>query len=118
MFPQKYLVAIFLALFIASTAFLFWQNERELDPDQGKSWWTLAFAAPEKPENLSFVIENHSNQANFQYEITDDKTPVAKDAFVVKRGETMIITPSLTAKADVRTKITVTLGTEKKEIYR
>ena len=115
---QRSLILIFIVLFVASAFFLFWKNERELDPDQGKSWWTLAFAAPEKPENLSFVIENHSDQTNFQYEITDDKTPVAKDTFIVKRGETMIITPSLTAKADVRTKITVTLGTEKKEIYR
>ena len=115
---QRSLILIFIVLFVASAFFLFWKNERELDPDQGKSWWTLAFASPEDPENLAFVVENHSTETAFQYGITTDKTPVAKDAFVVKRGETMIITPSLTAKADVRTKITVTLGTEKKEIYR
>src|SRR3989338_7086298 len=98
--------------------YCFIRRERVLDPDQGKSWWTLAFASPEDPENLAFVVENHSTETAFQYGITTDKTPVAKDTFIVKRGETMIITPSLTAKADVRTKITVTLGTEKKEIYR
>ncbi|MDP3957231.1 MAG: hypothetical protein Q8Q10_01900 [bacterium] len=115
---QKSLITILCLLLIASAAFLFWQNERELDPDQGKSWWTLAFAVPGESGNLSFVVENHSTETAFQYEITVDKTSIAKDTFVVKRGEKMIITQSFTAKPGKRTIITVTLGKEKKEIYR
>lgn len=115
---QKNLIIILLFFFTVSAVFLFWQNDRELDPDQGKSWWTLAFASPQEPENLSFIVENHSDQETFEYEIMADKTLVTKDSFVVKRGEKATITPILTAKASERTKITVTLGTEKKEIYR
>lgn len=115
---QKYLIATIFLLFAAGAVFLFWQNARELDPDQGKNWWTLAFASPENSESLSFIVENHSTETTFLYEITVDKTLAAKESFVVKRGEKMTITPSLAAKEGGRTKITVTLGKEKKEIYR
>lgn len=115
---QKHLITTIALLFAMSTAFLFWQNTRELDPDQGKSWWTLAFDVLEKPENLSFVVENHSDQTDFQYEVTVNRTSLIKGSFALQRGEKAIITPPLTAKTNDRTKITVTLGKEKKEIYR
>lgn len=116
--PQKYLIAVIFFLFAAGALFLFWQNARELDPDQGKNWWTLAFASPENSEDLSFIVENHSTETTFRYEIAVDQTPAAKESFVVKRGEKITVTPSLAAKEGERTKITVILGKEKKEIYR
>lgn len=115
---QRFLIIICIGLFVASATFLFWKNARELDPDQGKNWWTLAFALPQETENLSFIVENHSDQTAFQYEITADKTSVAKDTFVVMRGEKETIIPPLVADRSTRTKVTVTLGNEKKEIYR
>lgn len=116
--PQKYIIVIALLFFVASTTFLFWQNNRELDPHQGKNWWTLAFVSPQESGNLSFVVENYTAQEVFEYEITADKTSVAKESFVAKRGDKTIVTPSFTATADKRTRVTVALGTEKKEIYR
>ncbi|MFZ2300156.1 MAG: hypothetical protein WAW00_03415 [Candidatus Moraniibacteriota bacterium] len=118
MFQQKYLILVFLALFVAGSAFLFWQNERELDPDRGKSWWTLSFANPQTQDDLLFTVENHSDQVSFRYEITVGKEMLAQDVFSVQRGETLTITPPLAADPDVRTTIIVTAGTEKKEIYR
>lgn len=116
--PQKYLITSIILLFVVSATFLFWQNNRELDPDQGKNWWTLAFASPQESKNLSFIVENHSNQTEFQYEITANKTLVTKDNFVVQRGEKLTVTPSIATTSDERIKITVTLGKEKKEIYK
>lgn len=115
---QKKLILVSLLLFVASALVLFWQSDRELDPDQGKNWWTLSFALPNQEESLSFVIENHSDQTNFSYEIAVGKEIISKKSFIAKRGEKTTITPPSIAKQNERVKITVTTGTEKKEIYR
>jgi hypothetical protein len=120
MFRQPYLILISLALFVFGSAFLFWQNERELDPDRGKDWWVISFVLPQEPADLSFVIENHSNQVGFRYEITADKEVLSQDTLSVNRGETLTITPPLDAQIGTRTVITVSSDKDKdkKEIYR
>lgn len=115
---QKFLIAIFIVFFAASALFLFWQNERELDPNRNKNWWTLAFAEPQESNNLSFILENHSDQDNFQYKIIANKKTLAEETFQVPRGETKTISPSLTANSVIRTSIVVTNGKEQTEIYR
>lgn len=115
---QKTLISISLLLFALGAVFLFWQNERELDPDQGKNWWVIAFALPKESSDLSFTIENHSDQVSFRYEIAADKTVLVQDTLSVNRGETLTITPPITAQADARTIITVSSGNDTKKIYR
>jgi hypothetical protein len=115
---QKLLITIFFILFAVSVTFLFWQSERELNPDRNKNWWTLAFAVPQKPDDLSFVVENHSDRNNFQYKVIANKETLAEGMFDVQRGETKTISPTLTAVSDIRTSIVVTDGKEQKEIYR
>lgn len=115
---QKFLIIIFFTFFTVSALFLFWQNERELDPDYNKSWWTLAFAVPREQANISFTIENHSDKNNFQYKIIANKETIAEETLKIKRGETKTIFPSLTATPDIRTSVIVTTGKEQKEIYK
>lgn len=115
---EKYLLALFCLFFAMSSAFLFWQNERELDPNQGKNWWTLAFVAPTTTNSLDFVVENHGPQATFQYQITADKKMYVEGMFELKTGETRIVTPEINVLTDARTVISVTRDQEKKEIYR
>src|SRR3989344_879072 len=116
--PERTLIIAVSILFALSALFLFWQNERELDPDQGKNWWILSFAAPEQAGSLSFTVENHSDQEAFSYAIARDKDILLEDAFSVERGETITIDSPFAAATDVRTKITVSTGNEKKDIYR
>ena len=115
---QKFLITIFFIFFAASALFLFWQNERELDPNRNKNWWTLAFAAPQESDSLSFIVENHSDQNNFRYKIIANKETLAEETLEIKRGETKTISPILTAVSDIRTSVIVTDGKEQKEIYR
>lgn len=115
---QKTLISISLLLFALGAVFLFWQNERELDPDQGKNWWVIAFALPKESSDLSFTIENHSDQASFRYEIAADKAVLLQETLSVNRGETLTVTPPLTAQTDTRTTITVNSGNDTKKIYR
>lgn len=117
---HKTLIAFSLIFFALSAVFLFWQNERELDPDQGKNWWILSFALPQDPSSLSFMVENHSDQTAFRYEIIVNKEIRLQDTFSVNRGETLTVTPPLSAKTGERTSITVSSDKDKdrKEIYR
>lgn len=115
---QKSLVIIFVVLLAMSTCFLFWRNESELDPNQGKSWWTLSFATPGEPSSLAFTIDNHSDTTHFEYEIVADKKSLMKEALIVTKGNNITITPDISATPNIRTTISVTTGTEKKEIYR
>ncbi len=119
---EKNIVLIFCILFALSATFLFWQNKRELDPNQGKSWWTLSFATPEDPNSLAFTITNHTDQDTFSYEatytVTFDKIVTESGTVVVARGETKTVTPDLTRNPDARTSIIVTSGDERQEIYR
>lgn len=115
---QKTLLITFLVFFAVSSLVLFWQNDREMDPDQGKNWWTLSFTFPNESESLSFMVENHSDQSSFQYEIILGKMVIARESFTAKPGEKTIITPPSITEQSERVKVTVTTGTEKKEIYR
>lgn len=117
-FSEKHLVIIFSALFLMSASFLFWQNERELDPDQGKDWWTLSFINPQDTENLDFVIENHSTGTVFQYQILSDKIIKQEGTVEVNLGASKTVTPGITTTDESRTAIIVTREKEKKEIYR
>lgn len=124
MFPvsQKSLIVIFVLLFSASSWLLFWKNETALDPRTLSGAWTLSFIAPEDETSLAFGIENHTTQNTFtyeaRYEVTPDKITSVTGSVLVAPGETKIITPDLIVAPGFRTSIIVTLGKEKKEIYR
>ena len=119
---EKRLILIFCLLFTLSATFLFWQNERELDPSRGEPWWTLSFAAPEDPNSLAFTIVNHTDQSIFSYEATStvtlDKIVTESGTVTIIPGESKTIVPDLGRNPDFRTSIIVTTGDERQEIYR
>lgn len=115
---QKSLIFISAVFFVVSVGFLFWQNERELDPDRNKHWWTLSFEAPSHSRSLAFMIENHSDTTEFQYSIVADGITLTTSTLEVRRGDTKVITPPFEAQSGTRTRIIVSTNTENKEIYR
>lgn len=119
---EKNIVLIFCVFFTVSATFLFWQNKRELDPDQGKSWWTLSFAEPQDQESLAFTITNHTDHSEFTYQasytVTPDKVITTSSTVIIPPGETKTVTPDFVRNPDFRTSITVVTDTEKQEIYR
>ena len=114
---EKFLILFFSLLFFSSAWFLFAQNERVLDPNQGKSWWTLSFVIPKDKNSLDFLVENHGVETNFHYQVIAGKELLTEGSFSAKRGEQTTVSPTMTP-SDTRTSIVVSLGTEKKEIYR
>lgn len=80
-------------LIFFAVAFLFMKNDRELDPNYQKNWWTLAFATLPAPSNLSFIITNHTNTESFTYTIKNDSTLLETQEIRVPRGASLIIQP-------------------------
>ena len=116
-FTETQLIIIFTLLFAVSSLFLFWQNERGLDQNLGKDWWILSFADPMNDRDLTFTVENHSLNTEFRYTVTEGKTVLATESFSLKKGATASFSPNITTLGE-RTTLTVTTGTQKKEIYR
>lgn len=110
------IISLILALFIISSIFLFWKNERGLNPDYQKDWWAISFQDAQN-DNLSFAIENHSTNNNFSFEIISGKDTLKKGDLIVARGEKkniQIDLNNLTNKIIVR----VSDGKENQEIYK
>lgn len=115
---EKGILIIFCALFAISSLFLFFQNSRALDPDYQKNWWTLSFAAPEERTNLDFIIENHSQETEFHYQIVAGKEILLEQSVSVGRSSAATVTLALPASTDARTTVRVTASGETQEIYR
>ena len=110
-------IIIFIALFfVAASAYLFYVSDQGLNSSAGKSWWAVYFEEPQGA-NLGFVIENHSPQTNFHWEIKADNQKIEAGEVVIKTGESKNIRPEI---KDLRGRllITVSSGNAKKEIYK
>ncbi|MGK2848850.1 MAG: hypothetical protein ACSLEX_02160 [Minisyncoccota bacterium] len=112
------LILIIIVFLISGSAFLFWQNSRELNPDTGKNWWIVAFVTPNDDTDISFYIENHSPQKEFNYTILAHKKIVTQENISITPGATVIIHPasSIPQNADITIRVQSDQRTE--EIYR
>lgn len=120
-FSEKHLIILIGLLFVVSSTFLFWQNNRELDPDRDKNWWTLSFVNPADGTSLAFTIENHSAAQDFTYEVSSafpEDQMSEKHPVTLLPGKSLTVTPESRVNGESRTKIIVTTGTETKSIYR
>ena len=118
MTEKRLLISLFV-LFALSAAYLFSVNERGLDPDAGKDWWSLAFAAPETADNLAFVVSNHTATDQFSYSISADGKTLAEGELSATPGMDFThIPPTVTLPVSGRVTITVTHDGHAKSIYR
>lgn len=110
------IISLILVLFVISSVFLFWKSDQGLNPDYQKDWWSVSFAYA-KNTDLSFVIENHSANNNFSWEIISEKETLQKGEIIVARGEKKNIEIDL---SNLKNKITVRIsdGKTSQEIYK
>lgn len=104
-------------LFICSFSFLAYTGWKQQRADYSRSWWTLSFNDP-KSHDLTFTIENHSDQTDFHWEIFLDKTSISKGDAIISIGETKSI-PAIANDVAGRT-VTIKVSTPKgsKDIYK
>lgn len=82
---QKIIIAFIIFLFIVSTTHLFQINDRGLDLNSNKNWWSVYFENPKGP-NIDFVVENYSNNFNFHCDVFNEKDKIYEESFVLKKG--------------------------------
>lgn len=116
---SKRIIIFIVAVFILSSAYLFYIDQRESDFNFGKNWWVIYFDES-KSLSWNFSIENHSDKNNFKYEIFDGKNKVDEGEAVIGKGETRDIDLDQKVGHIESGKITITVsdGSEKKEIYK
>jgi hypothetical protein len=111
------LIIIATSLFLLiSFIFLSVVEKKQADIDT-KNVWMLYFENP-KSNSLNFIIENHSTDTNFHWQILSDKSPTNQGDVAVKLGETKKIPVLQSDVANKKITIIVTAGENKKEIYK
>lgn len=115
-FSKKIILASIALSFICFSYLAYSENQQQ-DYNYGKSWWTTYFVDP-KGEDLSFVVENHSSETAFHWEISLDKAIVAKGDVKLNVGEkkTVPVKASDNNGKTVLIKISTPKGS--KEIYK
>lgn len=115
---QKKIILFLIVLFILSSTWLFHSSNNFLDPNNGKNWWSVYFSDP-KSNDLTFTIENHSNNNNFKFEILSDKEKIKEDEINIKKGEIYSINEKFEgAYKSKKITVRVITGNETKEIYK
>lgn len=113
---QRNIIIFIIILFIASSFWLFRASDKFINPNVGKNWWTIYFVDPNS-ENLDFVIENHSNQSNFHWQVLANNKSIREKDVNIEKGEVETIKLENIEKQG-KIIIRINLGEEKKDIYR
>ncbi len=82
-----------------------------------ENFWVLSFADP-KGVNLDFVIENHSNDNNFHWEILADKEKIKEGNVKITKNSAWESGFQEASYGDKKITIVVSDGDNKKEIYK
>ncbi|MGB3072715.1 MAG: hypothetical protein WBB68_00415 [Candidatus Moraniibacteriota bacterium] len=116
---EKRLVVSLFFLFALSAAYLFSVNERGLDPDQDKDWWSVSFAEPKNAASLVFVVSNHTATSDFRYAVSVDSQTLAEGTLSVTPKTDLTHVPTISSMPQSG-RITITVSHEGKEetIYR
>lgn len=115
---NKLIILTTIFFFILSASSLAWIEKKQSDENENKNWWALYFAEP-KSDSLNFVIENHSNENNFHWEISYGGDKIKEGNSSVKKGSALQLNSRLNIEPKNK-KITIQVisGDKKKEIYK
>ncbi len=113
---QKKIILFLISLFIASSTWLFYASDRFINPNVGKNWWALSFVEPTS-SNLTFTIENHSDQTVFHWKILENNQKIEEGDAKIEKGASQNVTPD-ESFSNGKFVIDVTTGQDKKEIYK
>lgn len=114
---NKKIFAFLIIFLIASFFYLAYIEQKQQDLDYQKNWWTLYFEDP-KIDNLNFVIENHSDNDNFHWEVFKDKEKIEENDIGISKGRKASVDLSAIISDKGKMAIIVSGNNEKKEIYK
>jgi hypothetical protein len=115
--PSKKIIACITTLLFLTSAYLFYVERRDSDPNTQPDWWIIYFQEA-KSDNLDFTIENHSKKTAFHWEAAGAQGKIAEGDSSINKGEQRQIHPNAATNGEKKITITVSDGTDKKEIYK
>jgi hypothetical protein len=112
---QKKIIVFLIVLFLAGSTWLFYISDKLLDQNKGGNWWTIYFSDP-KSNSLNFVIENHSDNAEFGWKVLEKNQTKKEGVEKIEKGENK----EIEIKEIFENKIIIEVKNEneKKEIYK
>lgn len=87
---SKKIIIFITVLFIASSSWLFYVNHNEINPDTHKNWWALSFQDP-RSNNFGFIIENHSQEINFHWQLLKNEHILTQGDLKIVKGSSQKI---------------------------
>jgi hypothetical protein len=114
---EKKIILILGLFLLISFFYLAFMETRQADPNYQKNWWVVYFDNP-KDSSISFVIENHSDQNNFHWEVFQEKEKLQEKDTRIPKGESATIDSVNLNDLKGKIIISVSDGKEKKEIYK
>ena len=112
---QRKIIIFLIFLFLASSVWLFRVSDNLLNPNTNGNWWSIYFSDP-KSSSLNFVIENHSDQSEFNWKILEKNQTKKEGIEKIEKGEKkeIIIDGSFKNKIIIQ----VNAENDRKEIYK
>jgi hypothetical protein len=111
------IIAITIFFFIIFGFFLALKENSQMNLANSKTWWTAYFVNPNS-QDLSFIIENHSAQNNFHWEIISSGVSLSKGDENIANNKSKTITITNQDSQNKKIGIIITSGNNKKEIYK
>lgn len=115
---SKKIILLLSIFFVCCLSFLAYTQQKQQDYNYGKAWWAVYFVDP-REDKLSFILENHSSEKNFHWEILAEKVRLSQGDVSVGLGEKKTINIQ-SPQSVIGKKIIVKISTPKgsKEIYK
>lgn len=112
----KKIIIFLIFIFIVGSSYLFFVSERYQDPEYNKNWWVVYFEDMQG-SGMDFVLENHSGQTDFHWDVSVNKEKIQEGNLQIPRGQRQVVSLDAFQEKEKIT-ITVSAGDEKKEIYK
>ena len=114
---QRNIIIFLIVIFVSSSLWLFVVSNNILNKNEGKNWWSVYFSDP-KSGDISFVIENHSDNNSFHWEVYTDKTKIKEGDAEIEKGSSSNFNPEISTQENQKITISVDSQGNKREIYK
>ncbi|NTV41313.1 MAG: hypothetical protein HGA61_03520 [Candidatus Moranbacteria bacterium] len=120
MMNSKKNIFLLVLFFIACLSYLAYTENKQQDYDFGKTWWAVYFLNPQQERDLSFIIENHSSENSFHWEISAEKKTLSQGDEDIPLGEkkSVSVEPSWDILKNKKIIIKISTSKNSKELYK
>ena len=114
---SKTITIIFSLMLLVSLVYLATEEYLQTNSTANQTWWTVYFEKPQG-NSLDATIENHTEGADFRWEIYLEKNLVGDGSARIEKEQKKTIPITSTALSGRKITIRIFKGEEKRELYK